>query len=112
LTSAVIDHLRAGNQFSTVAVYEGRPENEYIFSGKLEKLEEVDYQPGVQVEVVMSAQITKVATGTTVWSNTVSEVGKVSQRNVPGVVSELNRTAEVAINKLLSNVPSPLASER
>jgi hypothetical protein len=112
LTSAVIDHLRAGNQFSTVSDYDGRPDNEYLFSGKLEKLEEVDYQPGVQVEVVMSAQITRIATGATVWSNTVSEVGTVSQRNVPGVVSEMNRTVEVAINKLLSTVPSPLASER
>ena len=112
LTSAVIDHLRASNQFSMVSVYDGRPENEYVFSGKLEKLEEVDYQPGVKVEVVMSAQITRIASGATVWSNTVSEVGKVSQRNVPGVVSEMNRTVEVAINKLLSTVPSPLASER
>jgi ABC-type uncharacterized transport system auxiliary subunit len=112
LTSAVIDHLRASNQFSMVSVYDGRPDNEYIFSGKLEKLEEVDYQPGVQVEVVMSAQITKAATGTTVWSNAVSEVGKVSQRNVPGVVSEMNRTVDVAVNKLLSTVPSPLVSER
>jgi uncharacterized lipoprotein YmbA len=112
LTNAVIDHLRASNHFSTVSDYDGRPENEYIFSGKLEKLEEVDYQPGVQVEVVMSAQITKVATGATVWSNAVSELGKVSQRNVPGVVSEMNRTVEVAIDKLLSTVPEPLASER
>jgi hypothetical protein len=95
-----------------VSVYDGRPDNEYIFSGKLEKLEEVDYRPGVQVEVVMSAQITKASTGATVWSNAVTEVGKVSQRNVPGVVSEMNRTVEVAINRLLSTVPSPLASER
>ena len=112
LTSAVIDHLRASNQFSMVSVYDGRPENEYVFSGKLEKLEEVDYQPGVKVEVVLSAQITRIASGATVWSDTVSEVGTVSQRNVPGVVSEMNRTVEVAINKLLSTVPSPLASER
>ncbi len=84
----------------------------YIFSGKLEKLEEVDYESGVKVEVAMSAQITKVATGATVWSNAVSETGTVSQRNVHGVVSEMNRTVDSAINKLLSTVPAPLASER
>lgn len=112
VTSAVIDDLRASNQFSMVSTYDGRPDKEFIFSGKLEKLEEVDYQPGVKVEVVMSAQITRVATGATVWSNTVSEVGTVSQRNVPGVVSEMNRTVEVAINKLLSTVPAPLVSEQ
>src|SRR5271165_4289420 len=73
LTSAVIDHLRAMGQYSMVSMYNGRPDNDYIFSGKLEKLEEVDYQAGVKVEVAMSAQITKVATGATVWSNAVSE---------------------------------------
>ncbi len=112
VTSAVIDHLRASGQFSMVSSYEGRPDNDYIFSGKLERLEEVDYQPGVKVDVVMSAQITRVATGTTVWSNAVSEVGSVSQRNVSGVVSEMNRTLELAIHKLLSTIPASLGHER
>jgi hypothetical protein len=78
----------------------------------LEKLEEVDYESGVKVEVAMSAQIIKVATGATVWSNAVSETGTLSQRNVRGVVSEMNRTVDLAINKLLATVPAPLASER
>ena len=112
MTSAVIDHLRASGQYSMVSMYNGRPDNDYIFSGKLEKLEEVDYESGVKVQVAMSAQITRVATGVTVWSNTVSEVGTVSQRNIPGVVSQMNQTMQVAIDKLLSTVPPPLAGER
>ena len=112
LTSAVVDHLRASGQYSMVSTYDGRPNNDYVFSGKLEKLEEVDYDSGVKVQVAMSAQITRVATGATVWSNAVSETGTVSQRNVPGVVSEMNRTVDLAVNKLLSTVPAPLASER
>ena len=86
VTSAVVDHLRASGQFSMVSMYDGRPNNDYVFSGRLEKLEEVDYEAGVKVEVAMSAQITRVATGATVWSNAVSETRPVSQRNVPGVV--------------------------
>ena len=62
--------------------------------------EEVDYEAGVKVEVAMSARITRVETGATVWSNAVSETRPVSQRNVAGVVSQMNRTMEVAINKL------------
>jgi cholesterol transport system auxiliary component len=112
VTNAVVDHLRAGGQFFMVSLYDGRPNNDYVFSGKLEKLEEVDYQAGVKVEVAISAQITRVATGATVWSNAVSETGTVSQRNVRGVISEMNRTVDLAINKLLSTVPAPLASER
>ena len=112
LTSAVIDHLRASGQFSMVSMYDGRPNNDFVFSGRLEKLEEVDYQAGVKVEVAISAQITRVATGATVWSNAVSETRPVSQHNVPGVVSEMNRTVDLAINKLLSTIPAPLASDR
>ena len=112
VTGAVVDHLRAGGQFSMVSMYDGRPNNDYVFSGKLEKLEEVDYQSGVKVEVAISAQITKIATGATVWSNAVSETRPVSQRNVPGVVSQMNRTMDLAINKLLSTVPTSLGRER
>ena len=106
VTSAVIEHLRASGEYSTVSIYNGRPGNDYIFSGKLEKLEEVDYDAGVKVEVAMSAQITRVKTGATVWSNAVSEHGTVSKRNVPGVVLQMNRTMETAINKLLASVPA------
>jgi hypothetical protein len=112
VTNAVIDHLRASGQFSMVSMYDGRPNNDYVFSGRSEKLEEVDYQAGGKVEVAIYAQITRVATGATVWSNAAYEVGTVSQRTVPGVVSEMNRTVDLAINKLLSTVPAPLASER
>jgi len=112
VTSAVVDHLRAGGQFSMVSLFDGRPNNDYVFSGKLEKLEEVDYESGVKVEVAISAQITRVATGATVWSNAVSETRPVSQRNVTGIVSQMNRTMDLAINELLSSVPQSLGSER
>jgi len=112
VTRAVIEHLRAGGQFSLVSMYDGRPNNDYVFSGKLEKLEEVDYKSSVNVEVAMSAQITDVTTGATVWSDAVRETGTVSQRNVRAIVLEMNRTLDSAINKLLSTVPAPLASEK
>jgi hypothetical protein len=78
----------------------------------LEKLEEVDYSAGVKVEVAMSAQITNVKTGATVWSNSVSEAGSVAKRTMPGIVSQMNQTMDSAINKMLSTVPSPLSSQQ
>ena len=112
VTTAVIDHLRASGQYAMVSEYKGRPDDDYILSGRLEKLEEVDYPAGVKVEVAVSAQITSVKTGATVWSNAVSEIATVSQRTVPGVVSEMNQTAELAISRLLSTIPTPAASGR
>jgi len=112
VTSSVIDHLRASGQYSFVSAYNGRSDNDYTFSGRLEKLEEVDDPAGVRVEVAISAQITRASTGATVWSNAVSEVAPVSKRSVPGVVSQMNRSLDLAINKLLSTIPAPLASNK
>jgi ABC-type uncharacterized transport system auxiliary subunit len=108
LTNAVVDRLRASGHYSAVSLYDGHADMDYVLSGRLEKLEEVDGGAGTKVEVAMSAQITRVSTGAAVWSNSVSEVGTVSQHNVAGVVSQMNRTTEVALTKLLSTIPEYL----
>lgn len=112
VTNAVIDHLRAGGHFSQVSMYDGHPDIDYIFSGKLEKLEEVDYEGGIKVEVALWAQITSVSSRTTVWSNAVSETGTVSKRDVSGVVAQMNQTTALAIDKLLATLPASLASNK
>ena len=82
-----------------------------VLSGRLEKLEETDCQGGVHVEVAISAEMTNLHTGTTVWTNSVSEAGNVAQRNVPAVVAEMNRTANRAIEKLLSTLPTSITTK-
>ena len=110
VTNAVIDRLRASGSFAFVKPYDGRPDASYVLSGRLEKLDELDYEGGVKVEIALSAQMTNIATGATVWSNTVSEVGDVNKRDVPAVVSEMNNTMERALNKLLSPIPADVAT--
>ena len=97
----------SGN-FSQVKLYDGRSDVDYVLSGRLEELEEIDYEGGVKVQVAISAQMVSVATGATVWTNSVSEVGTVSQRDVPAVVSAMNGTMGRAIEKLLTPAPAPV----
>jgi ABC-type uncharacterized transport system auxiliary subunit len=108
VTNAVADRLRVGGNFSQVKQYDGRPDIDYVLSGRLEKLEEVDYDGGVKVEVAISAQMVQLSTGATIWTNSVSEVGQVEKRNVPAVVAAMNRTMGLAIDKLLT--PGPVVS--
>jgi ABC-type uncharacterized transport system auxiliary subunit len=110
LTTSVIERIRASGNFVQVKPYDGRLDIEYVLSGRLEKLEEIDYEGGVKVEVAISAQMTNLATGATVWTNAVSEVGNVNKRDVPAVVSEMNHTMERAISKLLSPMPADVAT--
>ena len=106
VTNAVIERLRASGGFARVQSYDGSRDVNYVLSGRLEQLEELDYQGSVKVQVAISAEMTSIATGATVWSNSVSEIGDVNLRDVPAVVSEMNRTMERAISKLLSPMPA------
>jgi len=108
VTDSIIDRLGATGTFSRVKHYDGQPDADYVVSGRLEKLEEIDYEGGVKVEVAVSAQMTKLDTGTIVWSKAVSEIGVVNQHDVPTVVSEMSRTMERAIEKLLTPTPGTL----
>src|SRR5579864_3327331 len=110
VTNAVIDRLRASAAFARVQPYDGRPDASYVLSGRLEKLDELDYEGSVKVEVVLSAQMTNIATGATVWTNAVSEVGEVNRRDVPAVVAEMNDAMERAIEKLLTPVPADVVT--
>jgi len=112
VTTAIADRLRASGNFADVSVYDGRSHADFIITGCLEKLEEVDYEGGVKVEVALSAQMTDIRTGTTVWANSVYDIENVAQRNVPAVVSEMNHSMERTIEKLVSSIPRPAPPSR
>src|ERR1700722_7267051 len=102
VTNAIIERLRASGTFAHVQSYDGNRDVDYVLSGRLEKLEELDYQGGVKVQVAISADMTSITTGAIVWSNAFSEIRDVDKRDVPAVVSEMNRTMERAIEKLVA----------
>jgi ABC-type uncharacterized transport system auxiliary subunit len=109
VTNTVVDRLRASGNFAQVKPYDGHSDIDYVLSGRLEKLEEIDYDGGIKVQVAISAQMTRLSTGETVWSNEATEVGTVAQRDVPAVVSEMNRTMQRTIDKLLTPAPAAVA---
>src|SRR6202041_4143242 len=75
VTNAIVERLRASKAFAHVKSYDGSRDVDYVLSGRLEKLEELDYQGSAKVQVAISAEITSFATGAIVWSNAVSEIG-------------------------------------
>jgi hypothetical protein len=89
-----------------VKVYDGRSDVDLILSGRLEKLEEVDYESGVRVEVALSGQMTDLHSGKTLWANAVSQPVEVDGRTVPAVVAGMSHAMDRAIQKLLASVPA------
>jgi ABC-type uncharacterized transport system auxiliary subunit len=105
VTDSIRDRLSATGLFAHVKRYDGRPDAEYLVSGRLEKLEEIDYEGGVKVEVAISAQMIRFDTGATVWTKAVSKVGNVDRRDVAAVVSAMSDTMDRAMQELLTPLP-------
>jgi len=106
LTNTVVDRLRATGRFAEVKIYDGHSDVDFILSGRLEKLEEVDYEGGVGAEVALSAQMTDLHSGKTVWADAASESALVTKRTVAAVVAEMSLAMDRATQKLLASVPS------
>ena len=53
----MMDCVRSAGVFSFVEAHDGQENAEYRLGGRLERLDEVDYENGVQVEVKLSAQL-------------------------------------------------------
>ena len=105
VTDSMRDRLNASGLFAHVKLYDGRPDAEYLVSGRLEKLEEIDYEGGVKVVVSISAQMIRSDTGATVWTKAVSKVGSVDKRDVSAVVSAMSDTMDRAMQELLTPLP-------
>lgn len=107
VTNAIVDRLRASGRFAEVKVYDGHSDVDFILTGRLEKLEEVDYEGGVKAEVALAAQMTDLRSGKTIWANDASETAAVDKRTVPAVVAEMSHAMNGAIGKLLASIPVP-----
>ena len=110
VTDSMRARLDATGLFAHVKRYDGRPDAEFVFSGRLEKLEEIDFEGGVKVEVAISAQMIRLDTGAIVWSKAVSKVGNVDKRDVPAVVSAMSETMDRALQDLLTPLPVETAN--
>lgn len=109
VTDTMRDRLSATGLFAHVKRYDGRPDAEYLVTGRLEKLEEIDYDGGVKVVVAISAQMIKVDTGATVWAKAVTKVGNVEKRDASAVVSAMSNTMDGAMQELLTPLPAEMS---
>ncbi len=107
ITQAIIERLRAGGNFALVKPYDGRNDVDYVLSGSLDKLDEADYGRGIRVEVALSAQVTDLHSGKTVWTNSASNTAKLEERKVSGVVTQMSSLTDRGIEDLLKSLALP-----
>jgi ABC-type uncharacterized transport system auxiliary subunit len=104
ITSAVIDSLRSTGLFSSVASYDGQDHADYLLRGRLERLNEVDYNNSIQVEVTLSAELANTRTGASVWSGSVTKTANVTARNIGSVVTAMSRASQDCVSQLVADM--------
>jgi len=108
ITQYVVQGLRTGSLFKSVAIHERGPEAAYVLSGNIDRLEEVDQGRDVRAVCAISAQLLDSRTRSVVWSHTASETVQVEKRDVRGVVSSLSAAARTAADRLLKSMTEEL----
>jgi uncharacterized lipoprotein YmbA len=108
VTMAMIDNLRSAGVFSTVEIYDGQEHAPYLLQGRLERLDEVDYKHGVQVEVRLTAQVLNTRTGTAVWAGDTTTTANVNQRQVNSVVRAMGQATQEGIEQLVQDMKKQL----
>jgi len=108
LTTAMIDSLRAADIFSTVQTYDGQEHAPYVLQGRLEHLDEVDYENGVRVEVRLFAQLLDTKTGTAVWAGDTTKNIIVEQRRVRSVVQAMGEATQDGVDQLVQDLRNQL----
>lgn len=104
VTTAVMTGLK--QVFEFVEPYDGRAGAEFLLTGSLDHLEEVDGERSVSVEVGISARLQNVKTGNVIWSDSSLKTSEVNQRSLPAVVAEMSRDLNQAATQLVSSMRS------
>jgi uncharacterized lipoprotein YmbA len=104
ITTAMIDALRASRLFSLVVSYDGREQQECILSGRVERLDEIDYGGGVRVEARILAELVNQRTGETLWTGDASEASKIETRTVGSVVDAMSHAVATSIERLIASM--------
>ena len=93
-----------GQVFESAGLYDGHAGADFLLTGSLDRLEEVDNGGSVSVDVEISAKLQNAKTGEVIWSGTSSKTSRVEQRSVSGIVAEMSRDLSAAAGDLVSSI--------
>jgi len=111
VTAAVIDSLRSSRLFSFVKPDDGQGRPDYLMSGRIERLEEIDYGGDVRVEEKLSAELVDLRTGATIWTGDAAEALKVNTRNIASVVVEMSHAVQTSVDRLVASMEEELPAK-
>lgn len=109
---AVVDGLESKGTFSTVGVFDGRTRSDFILRGRLERLEEVDYEGGVKVYAALSAELLDASSRRVVWTGEALESADVGASEMRDVVAKMSDAASAAVASLTADLDEYMRTRR
>jgi len=107
VTAAVVHDLQ--QTFKSAELYDGRGDADFLLTGTLDHLEELDNGRSVSVNVGISAAVKNLKTGEVIWSGTSSKTSAVEERSVPGVVAAMSRELSEAAEEIVASLRNELS---
>jgi cholesterol transport system auxiliary component len=104
VTAAMVEGIQARAIFQSVDMFNGRGSPEYLITGTLDHLDELEDGMNVSIEVSLSARLINLQTGDVLWHDRASKTTKLDQRSVPGIVAEMSRDLTDAVDGLVSSM--------
>jgi uncharacterized lipoprotein YmbA len=105
-TAAVLRELQ--QTFKSAELYDGRGDAEFLLTGSLDRLEELDNGRSVSVDVRISAALKNVKTGDVIWSGISSKTSAIEQRSVTGVVAAMSHELGEAAEEIAASLRKQL----
>lgn len=104
IRAALIDQLRAGGLFQTVAPFDGRTKGDFLLRSRIDRLEEVDFEDGVKVYAAISAQLLDVSTDRVVWTGRGEASEPVNSADVRQVVAAMSKATDAGLKQLAASL--------
>jgi ABC-type uncharacterized transport system auxiliary subunit len=108
ITSGFVRALESRTLFQSVRPFDGGATSDYLITGTLDDLEEVDQSHGVFVKVSITAQLMDVKTGNVVWSDGSSQTASLEDHARASLVAGMSQAADQAITGLVSSMQGRL----
>jgi ABC-type uncharacterized transport system auxiliary subunit len=110
VTALVIQRLQTDGFFRSVDAYDGRSSIELVLSGTLDRLEELDRDGKVSVQVAISARLVSAKTGNVLWQGTSSKSAVPDQHTIAAVVVEMSRQMGSAVESLILSMEDHISA--
>ena len=108
VANAVVEDLQSRGVFRSVHLFDSRIMSDYLMTGSVDHLEEVDRGRSVFVNVGVSAQLLDVKSRAVLWQGVSSQTPKLDKRSVPGLVAGMSQAMDQVIAQLLSSMQTRL----